>query len=100
LAGTVTEHGVLQLGPTDVTASAPDGTESSCTVTVGGADLKASNDIDEQPAKLKLAAAITNTLRMLFLPILMRLRATVPRAELRGVAVPLQPAWSQTLIFG
>ena len=30
-AGTETEHGVLQPGPTEVIASAPDGIESICT---------------------------------------------------------------------
>jgi hypothetical protein len=39
-AGTETEHGVLQPGPSDVVASAPDGMESICTGTVGGVDLK------------------------------------------------------------
>ena len=39
-AGTETEQGVLQPGPTEVVASAPGGTESSCTCTGGGVDLK------------------------------------------------------------
>ena len=38
-AGTETEQGVLQPGPTEVVASAPDGTDSSCTCTGGGVDL-------------------------------------------------------------
>ena len=39
-ADTETEQGVLQPGPTEVVASAPDGTDSSWTCTGGGADLK------------------------------------------------------------
>lgn len=37
---TAIEQGVLQPGPTEVVASAPDGTDSSWTCTGGGADLK------------------------------------------------------------
>ena len=37
---TAIEQGVLQPGPTEVVASAPDGTESSWTCTGGGVDLK------------------------------------------------------------
>ena len=39
-AGTATEQGVVQPGPGEVLASAPDGIESSWTWMVGGADLK------------------------------------------------------------
>lgn len=39
-ATTATEQGVLQPGPTEVVASAPDGTESSWTWIVGGVGLK------------------------------------------------------------
>ena len=39
-AATAIEQGVLQPGPTEVVASAPDGTESSWTCTGGGVDLK------------------------------------------------------------
>jgi hypothetical protein len=49
----------LQLGPTEVFASAPGGIDSSCTWTVGGADLKASMENEEQPARPKPATAIT-----------------------------------------
>lgn len=58
------EQGVLQLGPIDVTTSAPGGTESNCTVTGSGADLNASMENELQPARLKPAAAKTITLRM------------------------------------
>src|SRR6476646_6415747 len=42
-AGTSTEQGVLQAGPSEVVASAPGGADSSATVTSGGADLKESS---------------------------------------------------------
>ncbi len=58
-AGIVTEQGVLQPGPIEVTASAPCGAESSCTCIGGGADLNESNEKEEQPARLKPAAANT-----------------------------------------
>jgi len=70
-AGTETVHGVLQPGPSEVRASAPCGIESSCTCVVGGADgvgLKLSQENeenDEQPARLKPAAAIAMTRRMI-----------------------------------
>jgi hypothetical protein len=63
-AATATEQGVLQPGPTDVTASAPGGIDSSWIWTVGGADLKASNENEEQPARPTPATAITMTRRM------------------------------------
>jgi hypothetical protein len=77
-AVTGTEQGVLQLGPSEVRASAPGGTESSCTVTGVGAGFNESSDNEEQPAKPRLAAAITNTRRMGHPPLLMRLTAAVP----------------------
>jgi hypothetical protein len=64
-AGTAIEQGVLQLGPSDVRASAPCGTDSSETCTVGGADLKASMENEEQPARPNPATAITMTRRMI-----------------------------------
>jgi hypothetical protein len=64
-AGTEREQGVLQLGPTEVRASAPDGTDSSWTCTVGGSDLKASMENEEQPARPNPATAITMTRRMI-----------------------------------
>src|ERR1700682_6712075 len=67
-AGTATEQGVLQPGPSDVRASAPCGTDSSWTCTVGGVGLKASKENDEQPARLAPATAITMTRRMVPLP--------------------------------
>jgi hypothetical protein len=51
-----TEQGVLQLGPSEVTASAPGGVESNCTCTVGGAGLSESHEKEEQPARLAPAA--------------------------------------------
>lgn len=51
-AGTETEQGVLQPGPSEVVASAPGGLDSSWTRTVGGADLNMSQDIEEQPPRL------------------------------------------------
>jgi hypothetical protein len=64
-AGTATEHGVLQPGPSDVRASAPGGVDSSWTCTVGGVGLKASQENEEQPARLAPATAIAMTRRMI-----------------------------------
>ena len=64
-AGTLTEQGVLQAGPTEVVASAPDGTESSATWTSGGAGLKESRDIEEHPARLAPATTIATAWRMI-----------------------------------
>jgi hypothetical protein len=64
-AGTETEQGVLQLGPSEVTASAPGGTDSSCTCTGCGAGLRESNENEEQPAKPTPATAIAITRRMI-----------------------------------
>jgi hypothetical protein len=63
-AGTAIEQGVLQLGPTEVRASAPGGIDSSWTWTAGGSDLKASKENEEQPARPNPATAITMTRRM------------------------------------
>ena len=63
-AGTETEQGVLQPGPSEVLASAPEGLDSSRTWTVGGADLNMSQDIEEQPPRLAPANAIAMTRRM------------------------------------
>ena len=62
---TAIEHGVLQPGPTEVVASAPEGTDSSWTCTGGGADLKESRENEEHPAKLAPATAIAMTRRMI-----------------------------------
>src|ERR1700694_1374976 len=64
-AGTATEQGVVQPGPTEVLASAPGGIESSWTCTVGGADLNVSSENDEQPARPAPATAITRKRRMI-----------------------------------
>src|SRR5205085_3913648 len=58
-AGTLTEHGVLQLCPLEVRASAPEGTDSSATCTVTGVGLKESSEKEEQPARPDPAPAIT-----------------------------------------
>ena len=63
-AGTATEQGVLQVCPFEVRASAPEGTDSSATCTVGGVDLKESSENEEQPARPIPATAITMTRRM------------------------------------
>ena len=67
-SGTATEQGVLQPGPREVSASAPDGTESSWSCTVEGVDLKASKENEEQPARVNPAAAMAMTRRMINLP--------------------------------
>jgi hypothetical protein len=63
-AGTETEQGVLQPGPSEVVASAPGGLDSSRTCAVGGVDLNMSQDIEEQPPRLDPANAIAMTRRM------------------------------------
>jgi hypothetical protein len=68
-AGTAREHGVLQPGPREVVASAPDGTDSSWTCTVGGAGLSESRENEEQPARLAPATAIAMTRRMIHPPL-------------------------------
>jgi hypothetical protein len=74
-AGTETEQGVLQPGPSEVLASAPEGLDSSLTWTVGGVDLNMSQDIEEQPPRLAPASAIAMTRRMT-IPLLLRRTAT------------------------
>ena len=64
-AGTSIEQGVLQAGPSEVVASAPGGTDSSATFTIGGADLKESKESDEQPARLAPVTAIAMIRRMI-----------------------------------
>lgn len=64
-AGTSTEQGVLQAGPSEVVASAPGGTDSSVTGTSAGADLKESSDNDEHPARLAPVRAIAMTPRII-----------------------------------
>lgn len=78
--GIVTAQGVLQPGPSEVTASAPCGAESSWTCIGGGADLNESNEKEEQPAKPKLATEITMMRRMIHT--LLRLSATIPAATI------------------
>ena len=61
-AGTETEQGVLQPGPSEVLASAPGGLDSSWTWTVGGADLNMSQETDEQPERPAERPAATNAM--------------------------------------
>jgi hypothetical protein len=68
------EQGVVQVGPSDVFASAPGGVDSNWTVTGSGADLNESRENEEQPARLRPAAANTITRRMVC-PLLSRLAA-------------------------
>jgi hypothetical protein len=63
-AGTATEHGVLQPGPSEVLASAPGGLDSSWTWTGSGVGLSESNENEEQPARLAPANAIATTRRI------------------------------------
>ncbi|MBC7578688.1 hypothetical protein [Tardiphaga sp.] len=60
------EQGVLQLGPIEVTTSAPGGIESNCTVTGVGAGRNESIEKDAQPARLSPTAVNTITLRMAY----------------------------------
>ncbi|BBC00971.1 hypothetical protein BE61_64320 [Bradyrhizobium elkanii USDA 61] len=87
-AGIDTVQGVLQPGPSEVTASAPGGFESSCTGIGGGADLNESNEKEEQPARLSPAAAITMIRRMIHT--LLRQSATIPGADHRCVGTEAQ----------
>jgi len=64
-AATAIEQGVLQPGPAEVVASAPDGTDSSCICTGGGADFHESRENEEHPARLAPATAIAMTRRMI-----------------------------------
>jgi hypothetical protein len=68
-AGTAREQGVLQPGPREVVASAPEGTDSSWICTVGGAGLSESKENEEQPARLAPATAIAMTRRMIHPPL-------------------------------
>jgi hypothetical protein len=88
-AATETEQGVLQPGPTEVTASAPEGIDSSWTCTATGADLKLSSENEEQPARLTPATAIAITRRMTIT--LLRLSATIPGGDHKGVGWGAQP---------
>jgi hypothetical protein len=63
-AGTSREHGVLQPGPIEVTASTPGGTDSSLIVTGVGADLKPSMEKEAQPLSIAPEATTRNTRRM------------------------------------
>jgi hypothetical protein len=67
LSGAITaiEQGVLQPGPTEVVASAPDGTDSSWTCTGGGVGLRESQENEEHPARPAPATAIAMTRRMI-----------------------------------
>lgn len=64
-AGTATEQGVLQAGPSEVTASAPGGTDSSWTWIGGGVGFSESKEKEEHPARLAPATAIAMTRRMI-----------------------------------
>jgi len=64
-AGTATEQGVLQAGPSEVTASAPGGTDSSWTWTGGGVGFSESKENEEHPARLAPTTAIAMARRMI-----------------------------------
>ena len=64
-AGTLTEQGVLQAGPSEVVASAPGGADSSATWTAGGAGFNQSNENEEHPARLAPVTAIATARRMI-----------------------------------
>jgi hypothetical protein len=100
---TGTEQGVLQLGPREVRASAPGGIESSCTLTVGGGDLNESRENEEnelQPAKPRLAAAITMTRRMVHPSLTVAAYRRSPGCDHRSVRPLAQPSGRSSLIFG
>jgi hypothetical protein len=103
-AGTETEHGVLQPGPSEVLASAPEGMESIWTETVGGVglnvkDVRESVENDEQPAKPSPATALTITRRMIH-PSLVAANCHSPRPDHRIVRTPTQPGGPESLIDG
>jgi hypothetical protein len=64
-AGTETWQGVLQPGPSEVTASAPGGADSSWTWIGGGVGFRESSENEEHPARLIPATAIAITRRMI-----------------------------------
>ena len=91
-AGTETEQGVLQPGPDEVLASAPEGIESIWTETVGGVGLnekevKESVENDEQPAKPSPATALTMTRRIIY-PSLVAANCHSPSATIRASGQP------------
>ena len=98
-AGTATEQGVLQPGPTEVVASAPGGTNSSWTWIGGGVGLKESSENEEQPARLAPATAIAMTRRMIDHSDLRR-SATIPMPNHRSARTELQPRRAKSLRDG
>src|SRR6185312_8213885 len=95
----LTAQGVLQPGPREVRASAPDGVDSSRTCTAGGVDLKASNENEEQPARLSPAAAITMTRRMIR-PVRSAANRRNPRPDHKSVRTATQPRGPPALNSG
>ncbi len=89
VAGTATEHGVLQVWPVEARASAPEGTESSWSCTTCGAGLSESSENDEQPARAAPDNAITMTRRMTATQTAANCHN--PRTELRSVGNGAQP---------
>ena len=92
------EQGVLQPGPSDVLASAPDGIESIWTWTVGGVGLKESMENEEQPARLAPATAIAMTRRMIVT--LTAAYCHNPRPDHRSVRISTQPRGPTSLRNG
>jgi hypothetical protein len=74
----------LHAGPSEVTASAPGGVDSSWTCTVGGVALKASKDIEEQPARATPAIAVAMTRRMIDPPLKSMIRKNGRRLPKRS----------------
>lgn len=64
------EQGVLQVWPVEVLASAPAGSDSSDTVSVGGAGFMESShdDVEEQPARTRLPPRIAITRYIFYIP--------------------------------
>jgi hypothetical protein len=98
--GTAMAHGVLQPGPKVVRASAPDGTDSSWSCTIGGAGFKASQENEEHPVRQAPATAIAMTRRMINPSLLLRLAATIPGIDHKSVGTAAQPCGPASLING
>jgi hypothetical protein len=95
----LTAQGVWQPGPSEVRASTPGGVDSSRTCTAGGVDLKASNENEEQPARLSPAAAITMTRRMIH-PVRSAANRRNPRPDHKSVRTATQPRGPPALNSG
>jgi hypothetical protein len=69
-------------------------------MTLGGADFKASNESEEQPAKLRPAAMTTITARMIHPPKITQPKLQSLAQDHMSVAAAMQPPEASTLSCG